>query len=288
MWTRKADSPIAVSLPSVSATGGKIYVIGGRPPNGSVVQEYEPTTDSWERKANMPTARVGLSTSVIDGKIYAFGGGSTGSGPFLPTLEVYDPATDSWAGKGDMPGARYGFSTNLINGKIYAIGGNIIENEDEFSVSVVECYDPGTDTWTKKADVPTARFVLSTVVIDSKIYAVGGLIWPSQVLVAAMEVYDVESDSWIRKADMPVARALTRSAHDVNGELYAIGGEEDSMPVLAYNPATDTWREIASLAVPSMAVATAKVSDTIYAFAGAPHPYTVSATVYAYEPGKEV
>lgn len=281
MWTRKADLPIAVSLPSVSATGGKIYVIGGRPPNGAKVQEYDPATDSWARKADMPTPRVGLSTSVIDGKIYAFGGGSTGSGPFLPTVEVYDPAIDSWAGIGDMPSARYGLSTSLINGEIYAIGGNIIENEDEFSVSVVESYNPQTGTWTRKADLPVARFVLSTVVAGSKIFAVGGLIWPSQELVAALDVYDVDADSWVSKADMPVARAITRSAHLVGEEIYTIGGEEDRMPVLAYNPVTDIWREVASLTVPSMAVASARVGDTIYAFAGAPHPYQVSSTVYA-------
>lgn len=283
MWTRKADIPIAISLPSVSATGGKVYVIGGRPPNGAMVQEYDPATDSWTRKADMPTPRVGLSTSVIDGKIYAFGGGSTGSGPFLPTVEVYDPTVDSWAAKGDMPSARYGLSTGLINGKIYAIGGNIIENENEFSVSVVECYDTATGTWMRKSDLPVARFVLSTVVAGDKIYAVGGLIWPSQEPVSALEIYDVVSDSWVSKADMPVARALTRSAHLVDGEIYAIGGEEDNMPMLVYNPATDTWREIFILPVPSMAVVTARVGDTIYAFAGSPHPYEASSSVYAYE-----
>jgi N-acetylneuraminic acid mutarotase len=283
MWTRKADIPIAVSSPSVSATGGKIYVIGGRPPNGAMVQEYDPATDSWARKADMPTPRVCLSTSVIDGKIYAFGGGSTGSGPFLPTVEVYDPSTDAWTSKGDMPSARYGLSTSLVNGKIYAVGGNIIENGDEFSVSVVESYNPQTDTWTRKADVPVARFVLSTVVAGGKLFAVGGVMWPSQEFVAAFEAYDVDTDAWESKADMPVARALTRSAHLIDEEIYTIGGEQDYMPVMAYNPATDTWREVTRQRVPSMAVATARVGDTIYAFAGAPHPYEASVTAYAYE-----
>ena len=30
------------------------------------------------------------------------------------------------------------------------------------------------DTWTRKADMPTARMLLSTSVVDGKIYAIGG------------------------------------------------------------------------------------------------------------------
>jgi len=30
------------------------------------------------------------------------------------------------------------------------------------------------DTWTRKADMPTARLGLSTSVVDGKIYAIGG------------------------------------------------------------------------------------------------------------------
>jgi hypothetical protein len=58
-----------------------------------------------------------------------------------------------------------------VNGKIYAIGGctgmaNVFPTVEE--------YDPATDTWTKKADMPTARELLSTTAVDGKIYAIGG------------------------------------------------------------------------------------------------------------------
>ena len=56
------------------------------------------------------------------------------------------------------------------NGKIYAIGGGL----QGVGFSTVEEYDPATDTWTKKADMPTGRFALSTSVVNGKIYAIGG------------------------------------------------------------------------------------------------------------------
>jgi hypothetical protein len=38
----------------------------------------------------------------------------------------------------------------------------------------VEVYDPATDTWTKKPDMPTARGELSACAVGGKIYAMGG------------------------------------------------------------------------------------------------------------------
>ena len=54
-----------------------------------------------------------------------------------------------------MPTQRYGFDTCIVNGKIYAIGGEI-EEFGNLSLSTVEMYDPKTDTWERRADMPTA------------------------------------------------------------------------------------------------------------------------------------
>ncbi len=80
------------------------------------------------------------------------------------------------------------------------------------------------DTWTKKADMPTRRDVLSSSVVDGNIYAIGGALSnPSDRGISTVEEYDPATDTWTRKADMPTARSgLTTSA--VNGKIYAIGG----------------------------------------------------------------
>ncbi|MBI1925874.1 hypothetical protein HYR99_16690 [Candidatus Poribacteria bacterium] len=38
----------------------------------------------------------------------------------------------------------------------------------------MEEYDPATDTWTKKSDMPTARGSVSTSAVNGKIYTIGG------------------------------------------------------------------------------------------------------------------
>ncbi|MHC4686674.1 MAG: Kelch repeat-containing protein, partial [Planctomycetota bacterium] len=56
-----------------------------------------------------------------------------------------------WTTKSPMPTARYVLSSSVVDGKIYAIGG------DPAGASTVEAYDPVTDTWTRKANMPMPR-----------------------------------------------------------------------------------------------------------------------------------
>jgi hypothetical protein len=59
-------------------------------------------------------------------------------------------AGDSWTEKADMQYARCGLATSEVSGKIYAIGGDIWEGVIWHPLSVVEEYDPATDTGWKK------------------------------------------------------------------------------------------------------------------------------------------
>ena len=99
------------------------------------------------------------------------------------------------------------------------------------------------DTWTQRADMPTARATLGTAVVNGQIYAIGG--WtqiPMQVYFSTVEVYDPATDTWMQRADMPTARSGL-SPVAVDGKIYAIGGF-DGQPlstVGVYDPATDTW-----------------------------------------------
>jgi N-acetylneuraminic acid mutarotase len=97
------------------------------------------------------------------------------------------------------------------------------------------------DTWTRKADMPTARYIPGSAVVDGKIYVIGGA--PVRFgITAVVEEYDPATDTWTRRADMPTARQGVRAAA-VDGIIYAIGGAKpgrDLSTVEAYDPATDT------------------------------------------------
>ncbi len=228
-WTRKASMPTARNELSASTVNGKIYAIGGGGDGYTAVEEYDPATDTWTKKANMPTPRRGLSTSVVNDRIYAVGGVGDGT---LSVVEAYSPATDTWVRKADMPTERSMLSTDAVNGKIYAIGGYYWDAEQGMQTycSTVEEYDPATDTWTKKADMPTAREGLSSSTVNGIIYAIGGESKES-IALTTVEAYDPASDTWTSGADMSTARRRL-STSVVRGRVYAIGGHPGLYPTV--------------------------------------------------------
>ena len=146
------------------------------------------------------------------------------------------PPGGKWTKKAEMPTARSHLATAVVNNIIYAVGGwsgvgppvtccnKLLE-----SLSTVEAYDPTTDAWTKKADIPTKRMWFSTSVVGGKIYAFGGQTLVERrgkkiaKTVRAIDVYDPVADAWEKIGDAPRAR-MRMSTVALNGKIYVIGG----------------------------------------------------------------
>jgi len=172
-----------------------------------------------------------------------------------------------------------------VDGKIYVIGG--AKNTTTF-VSNVEEYDPETDTWKQKAEMPTARGVFSINVVDGKIYAIGGYNMANLGGMTTVEEYDPKTDKWKKKARMNNPRyALDSSV--VNGKIYAIGGSQGGSVnmVEEYDPLKDRWTVKAPMPTPREYLLTCALNGLIYAFGGMNFPATGMAfmnTVEVYDP----
>jgi N-acetylneuraminic acid mutarotase len=127
------------------------------------------------------------------------------------------------------------------------------------------------DTWTRKADMPTARGYLSTSVVNRKIYAIGGAVG-STIGSSAVEEYDPATDIWTRKANLPKATCgLSTSA--IDGKIYAIGGATSplgavSSSVYLYDPTTNSWEQKADMPTARFVLSTSVVNGKIYAIGG--------------------
>jgi hypothetical protein len=155
----------------------------------------------------------------------------------------------------------------------------------------VEKYDPATNTWVKKANMPTARWALSTSAVNGKIYAIGGA--SNGAGLRTVEEYDPATNTWTRKADMPTPRILM-STSVVDGIIYAIGGHRSQggsaiSTVEAYDPATDTWTTQAPIPTARGFFSTSVVNGKIYAIGGCAHPYNSGtfSSVEAYDPATD-
>ena len=174
---------------------------------------------------------------------------------------------------GIMPTERMLLSASVVDRVIYVMGGTLnVFDPTLATIGAVEAYNPLTDTWTKKADMPNPRWGMSTSVVNGKIYAIGGASGTSQIGLKTVEEYDPKTDTWTVKADMPTARFFL-SAGVVDGIIYAIGGARNDwsgMPTVeAYDPMTDTWTKRADMPTPRELFSVGVVDGIIYAIGGA-------------------
>jgi len=140
------------------------------------------------------------------------------------------------------------------------------------------------DAWTRKSDMPTARFGLTSSVVNGKIYAIGGATGPG-VNVRTVEEYNPVTDTWTTKSNMPTSRWGLSISSVVNGRIYVVGGSGG--PALStveeYNPLTDTWTRKADMPTARWALSTSAVNDKIYAIGGASNGVGLR-TVEEYDP----
>merc|ERR1712194_170894 len=88
----------------------------------------------------------------------------------------------------------------------------------------------------------------ASVVLDGKIYAMGGLD-EDEATLDTVEAYDPQADSWQRVASMPHGLYFYAAAA-MGGKIYVTGGQTDegSMnSVHVYDPQADTWTQPASM-----------------------------------------
>jgi N-acetylneuraminic acid mutarotase len=182
-----------------------------------------------------------------------------------------------------MPRAKYVLSSSVVDGKVYAIGG-------AGGNRAVEAYDPATDIWTSKANMPVAREAGTSSVVNGKIYAIGGRLSLNGANVSSVQEYDATTDTWTTKANMMLTPRSWLSSSVVNEKIYAIGGAltyqgTTLSTVEEYDPATDTWTRKADMPTARACVSTSVVNGKIYAIGGASNPwYRGISTVEEYNP----
>ncbi len=184
----------------------------------------------------------------------------------------------TWTQKADMPTPRYGHSAAVVNDKIYLIGGTASETASLFAAPImaVEEYDPATDTWTRKADMPAPRVLLygSHPVVDGKIYVLGSAN-SGHTAMPRVDVYDPATDTWSRAADMLTPRLLyARVAWDE--KIYTFGGMTGTLGSSSqtvnvtevYDPQTDSWSQAAPMPIGVWEHSACVVDDKIYVIGG--------------------
>ena len=214
--------------------GGKLYVIGGNDGNRTLATMvmFDPNI-GWVSKDSMSIDRELLACVSIDGKIFVMGGLRKVGGVLdyggVKTMEVYDVITETWSQLPDMPTKRWGHSAVVYDGKIYVVGGATFYPTTIYKT--VEVYNPQDSTWTSQSGLmPTARYCLTSCLLNNKIYAIDGWFDSSDgPIYNKVEFYIPELDMWYTETPMPVARAALASIV-LDGKIYVYGGTRTTHP----------------------------------------------------------
>ncbi len=218
------------------------------------------SSSSWTINASMPVSGEDIRphTAVINGKIYII---KTSA----PSVHEYNPSTNTWVAKASMPTAREDLSKAskaiVINNKIYVLGGRILG----VNLKNNEMYDPATNTWTIKAQMPTTAYESGIVAVNGKIYLIG-------MNGASRTVYEYNpnTDTWTNKGSaIPNERTADTGGMTavVDGKIYVIGGNSTGSTD-EYDLVTNTWTTKANMVFPIQDGVVAVVDKKIYILGG--------------------
>jgi len=132
-----------------------------------------------------------------------------------------------------------------------------------------EEYNPATNMWDVKANMPTARKYSAAGAVNEKIYVIVGADRYGDPM-RTNEEYDPATDIWTAKANMPTARGDLAAAA-VNGKIYALGGGNGYNSYGTneeYNPVTNKWAKKNDLNNYRQSFAAVTMNSRIYAIGG--------------------
>jgi N-acetylneuraminic acid mutarotase len=136
-------------------------------------------------------------------------------------------------------------------------------------------YDPATDTYTRKADVPRARSWATCAVVGSHIYLIGGFNMAEEAGRGTNDnqVYDPDTDNWVQKMPMPISRyGATRENPVINGKIYVTHGWNMEGYFFTcnyvYDPVVDSWKLLGSANHGRDGVACGVINNKLYVVGG--------------------
>jgi N-acetylneuraminic acid mutarotase len=142
-------------------------------------------------------------------------------------------------------------------------------------------WDPGTETWTQLANMPTAKQNIQGAFWGGKIYVPGGFTIGS-VHITENAIYDIATNTWSTGAPLPAGNSGTTVAY--NGRIYVFAGNPGPVATTRiYDIASNTWSTGASMPVTTTYGRAVVAGNFAYYVGGILNGTTTTAAVYRYD-----
>lgn len=224
--------------------------------------EYNADADSWRQLSGFQLPHRLITSFALGGKTYlGVGAPNYSQQSYKIQLYAYNPITGEQEQKNKLPADYpnvtwpYSFTGFAANGHGYMGGGSytINNNWERHYRKDFYRYNPTTDSWTQIADFPgTSTSNAISFVVDGIAYV--ALPFHDDKILAEVWAYNPLMDNWSRKQDFPGQLKTGMEGFVIGSRGYLIGGTSSRSyyPIPGkrdfweYNPATDTWREVAN------------------------------------------
>ena len=205
----------------------------------NTLQKYNMLTNRWSDGVSLPRRLRGASAVVLNDSLFVTGGydkelNRESSSVFVMTGRSSESCT--WTSVTPMNTARSGHSSVTYKGRIVVAGGRPAGDGDH--LNDVEVYDPSTDTWESLAPMLKARYLLTLLVVNDCLYAVGGC------ESGSIERYDPKHLRWDYVTRIRGKRNFS-CAVAIDSTIYIFGGVSERYEFQptwdSYNTATCNW-----------------------------------------------
>ena len=190
-WTQLQDCPSKISHVDLVDGDTGFWFAGGMKdkPERSVkdhiiaeVWHFDVESDRYTAAPLLPGPRAGGALERVGDRLHYIAGLMADRDTDSPDHFVFDLAEWSstgcaeWTKAAPLPTPRNQHSVGVINGQIYIIGGQFNHDSQQLDQTLVDIYDPASDTWVEGPPLPVAHSHSegATFVHQNRIWMVGG------------------------------------------------------------------------------------------------------------------
>ena len=245
------------------------------------------TDFQWIEASPLPAERQEIYADVRNDRIYTLGGMSEGAQNVSDNFLEYDATRDVWNELTPLPEERHHIAVAIVEDKLYGIGGFEGGFPNWEAQSSVFVYNFNTEEWAESTPLPEPRGEHTSIVVDGKIYVIGGrrkrtpdsANFNDHFDTSSMLVFDPATEVWTPASDMPTARN-SHAAAVIDGRIYVVGGRQfteqpngeyasvNIASLEVYDPATELWETRSPLPQAAGGISAAVVDGKLYVFGG--------------------
>lgn len=211
---------------------------------------------AWLPRSDALVDRVEAVGAVVDRKLYVFGGFVDTDLHISPFVDRYDPATDKWEQIGEMP-APVSHITPAVDGTTIWLAGGFLGDHPGPATANVWQYDAISGSWQAGPPLPEARAGGVLIRYERMLHYFGGFKNDRETTTSDHWTLNLDGGQvWQAAVPMPTPRGH-QSGIVLQEHIYLIGGQtgHDQNPldhpnVYRYDPALQSWTEVAQLPAP--------------------------------------